>query len=69
MQLERNIKNKMDRQNINGEVFQRAKEERLVLKVLKNRPHSWKEQTIRHNELVVNILEGAICGKEAVGSP
>ena len=53
----------------NDEVFQRAKEERLVLKILKNRPHSWKGHTIRHNELVVNILEGSICGKEAVGRP
>jgi hypothetical protein len=25
--------------------------------------------TIRHHELVVNILEGAICGKNAVGRP
>jgi len=25
--------------------------------------------TVRHNEFVVNILEGAISGKEAVGRP
>jgi len=53
----------------NGEVFQRAKEERLLLQILKNRRHSWIGHTIRHNEFVVNILEGAICGKKAVGRP
>ena len=58
---EKNVKNKMDRQN--GEVFQRAKEERLFLKILKNRRHSWTGHTIRHNEFVVNTLEGAIYGK------
>jgi len=39
MVLEKNVKNKMDRIT-NDEVFQRAKEERLLLKILKNRPHS-----------------------------
>jgi hypothetical protein len=29
--------------------------------------HSWIGYTIRHNEFVVNILEGAISGKKAVG--
>ena len=42
----------------NDEVFQRAKEERLLLKILKNRRHLWKEQTVRHNEFVANIFEG-----------
>jgi hypothetical protein len=51
------------------EVFQRAKEERLLLKILKNRGHLWIGHIIRHNEFVVNILEGAISGKKAVGSP
>jgi len=51
------------------EVFQRSKEERLLLKTLKNRRHSWIGHTIRHNEFVVNILEGAISGKKAVGRP
>ena len=41
----------------NDEVLQRAKEERLLLKILNNRRHSWIGHTIRHNELVVNILE------------
>jgi len=41
----------------NDEVFQRAKEERLILKILKNRCQSWIGHIIRHNEFVVNILE------------
>jgi porphobilinogen deaminase len=53
----------------NGEVLQRAKEERLLLKILQNRCHSWVGHTIRHNEFVVNILEGALSGKKAVGRP
>jgi len=48
----------------NDDVFQRAKEERLLLKFLKNRRHLWIGRTIRHNEFVVNILEGAISGKK-----
>ena len=44
--------------------FQRAKEERFLLKVLRNRRHSWIGHTIRRNEFVVNILEGAISGKK-----
>jgi len=53
----------------NDEVIQRAKEERLLLKILINRRHSWMGHTIRHNEFVVNILEGAIFGKMAVRRP
>jgi len=53
----------------NDEVFQRAKEERLLLKILKNRRHSWTGHTIRHNKFVVNIPEGATSGKKAVGRP
>jgi porphobilinogen deaminase len=53
----------------NDEVFQRAKEERLLLKILKSGCHSWIGHTIRHNELVVNIFEGAISGKKTVGRP
>ena len=50
----------------NDEVFQSAEEERLLLKIKKktNGRHSWIEHTIRHNEFVVNILEGAISGKK-----
>jgi len=51
----------------NDKVFQRAKDERLLLKILKNRRHSWIGHTIRHNEFVVNILEGAISGKKGRG--
>ena len=49
------------------EVFQRAKEERLLLKIFKNRRHLWIGHTIKHNEFVVNILEGAISGKKGSG--
>jgi len=59
----RMLKIKWTARIMNNEIFQRAKEERLLLKILKNRRHSWIGQTIRHNEFVVNILEGAIFGK------
>jgi len=49
---------------MNDEVFQRAKEERLLLKILQTRRHSWIGHTIRNNEFVVNIFEGAISGKK-----
>ena len=51
----------------NEEVFQRVKEERILLKMLNNRRHSWIGHIIRHNEFVVNILEGAISGKKGHG--
>ena len=51
-----------------GEVFQRAKEERLFLNIFKkNRRHLWTGHTVRHNEFVVNSLEGAIFGKKGSG--
>ena len=53
----------------NDEVFQRAKEEILLLKILRNRRHSWIGHTVRHNEFVVNILKLAIFGKNSVGRP
>ena len=53
----------------NDEVFQRMKEERLLLKIIQNRRHSWIGHTVRHNEFVANVLEGAIAGKKAVGRP
>jgi hypothetical protein len=53
----------------NDEFFQRAKNERLLLKILKNRRHSWIGHTIRHNDFVANIHEGAISGKKTVGRP
>jgi hypothetical protein len=54
---------------MNDKVFQRAKEERLLLKILKNRQHLWIGHTIRHNKFPVNIFEGAISVKKAVGRP
>jgi len=51
------------------EIFVRAKEEKLFLSILKNRHYSLIGHTIRHNEFPVNILEGAISGKRAVGRP
>jgi len=63
------LKIKLTKRIMNVEVFQRAKEERLLLKILKNRRHSWIEHSISHNEFAVNILEGTIFGKKAVGRP
>jgi len=48
---------------IKKDVFQKAKEGRLLSKILQNRCHSWIGHTVRHNEFVVNILEGEIYGK------
>jgi len=53
----------------NGKVFQWEKEKRLLLKIKKNRRHSWIGHTVRHNGSVVNVLEGAIFGKKVVGRP
>ena len=49
--------------------FRGRNKKRLLLKMLKNRRHSWIGHTIRHNEFVVNLLKGAISGKKAVGRP
>jgi len=65
----RMLKIKWTNRITNDEVLQRAKEERLLLKIKKNRRHSWIGHTVRHNEFVANILEGAISGKKAVGRP
>jgi hypothetical protein len=53
----------------NHEIFQRAKKETFLFKMLINRRCSCIGYIIRHNEFVVNILEGAISGKMAVGRP
>jgi hypothetical protein len=66
MVLEKDVKNKMDRVT-NDEVFRRAEEDRSLLKILKNRCHSWIGHIIRHNEFVVNILERALSGKKGHG--
>jgi hypothetical protein len=39
----------------------------LFLKILKNGHHLWIGHTIRQNEFVVNILEGATSGKKGLG--
>jgi hypothetical protein len=54
---------------MNDDVFQRAKEERLLLRILKNKCHSWLGRTVRRNEFVVNVPEGAIYRKRVVGRP
>jgi hypothetical protein len=46
-----------------------VKKEKLLLKMLNDRCHSWIVHVIRHNEFVVNILDGAISGKKAMGKP
>jgi hypothetical protein len=39
-------------------------EERLLLQILKTRSHSWIGYIIRHNDFVVNIIEGALSGEK-----
>jgi hypothetical protein len=63
----RNDKNKWTDRITGGKVFHRGKEDRLLLRILKSRRHSWIGHTIRHNEFVVNILDGAISGKKSSG--
>ena len=53
----------------NEEDFQKVKKERLLLKILNNRRHSWIGRIIRHNKFVVNILDGVISGKNAMERP
>jgi hypothetical protein len=48
----------------NDKVFQMAKGKRLLLKILRNRSNLMIGHIIRHDEFVVNILEGAISGKK-----
>jgi hypothetical protein len=57
------LKIKLTDRVTNDEVFQKAKEERLLIKILKTRCRSWMGHTVRRNEFVVNVLEGAISGK------
>jgi hypothetical protein len=63
----RMLKKKWTHRIMNDEVFQRAKEESVLLKILKNRRHSWIGYIIRHDKFVVNILEGAVSGQKATG--
>jgi hypothetical protein len=63
------LKTKWTARIMHDEIFQRAKGKRLLLNLKKNRRHSWIGHTVRHNDFVVNILEGAISGKKAMGRP
>ena len=62
MVLEKNVTNKME------DRIKKGKRRKITFKNLKkNRRHSWIGHTVRHNEFVVNILEGAIFGKKGRG--
>jgi len=49
--------------------FSKGERSKVTFKNLKNRHHSWIGHTVRHNESVVNILEGAISRKKTFGNP
>jgi hypothetical protein len=49
--------------------FKGQKKKGHFYKLKQNRRHLRIGHIIRHNELVVNILEGAISGKKAMGRP
>jgi len=49
--------------------FFKGRKKTLLLRILRDKCHSCIGHTIRHNEFVVNILEGATSGKKAVGRP
>jgi hypothetical protein len=49
--------------------FLKGRKMKYYFKILKNRRHLWIGHTVRHNEFVVNILEGAMSGKKFVGRP
>jgi len=65
--LERNVKNKTDKIK-NDEVFSKGERRKVTLKIYK-KTHSWIGHRVRHNECVVNILEGVISGKRAAERP
>jgi hypothetical protein len=44
-------------------------EKKITFKIWNYRRHSWIGYIIRHNVFLVNILEGAIYRKQAVGKP
>ena len=70
MELEKNVKNKMDRENNEGWSLSRGEIRKITFKnKKKNRRHSLIGQKIWHNELVVNIPEGGISAEKAVGRP
>ena len=49
--------------------FVKGKRRKIAFKNLKNRRNSWIGHIIKRNEFAVNVLEGAISGKKAVGRP
>jgi hypothetical protein len=51
----------------NYEDFQKAKEGRLIFKIFQNRRLSWIGHTVRHNEFVVKIFQGAISVETSSG--
>ena len=59
----------MDRWSNEWWILSKGERRKVTFKNLKNRRLSSIGHTIRHNEFVVNILEGAISGKKAVGKP
>jgi hypothetical protein len=65
MALEKNVKNKTDEWWSSS----RSKDERLILKIQQIRRQLWIGHIIKHDEFVVNILEGAISDKRALGRP
>jgi len=67
--LEMNVENKMDRWNKECWSFSKDERRKIKFKHFKTGRHSWTGHTVGYNEFVVNILEGAISGKKAVGKP
>jgi len=49
--------------------FSKGERGKITFEKFKNRRHSWIRHTIRHNEFVANILEGATSGEKAVERP
>jgi len=45
-------------------VLSKSERRKITFKIKKNRRRSWIGHTVRHNEFVVNIPEGAISGKK-----
>ena len=46
----------------------KGRKKKDYFKILKSICHSCVGHTFRHNEFVVNVLEGAISGKKAIGN-
>ena len=59
----------MDKWNNEWWILSKGERGKITFKRFNNRRHSWIGHTVRDNEFVVNIFEGAISGKKAVGKP